>query len=254
MNDKINSEGNRDIEGNTITEITITPELREKYFDLAWNNRFDFIPDFPLNAPPSVARTYLEYAWLLCRMDDALIGGENGGFTTYYLDQFVFNHFKVKDIDHSPSNIGKGWDFDGKVYSPLPGSWKLATYCEVVALNERKDAENNRIIYDVFLDEYLLNEHELPGAVSDLGCFFEDEFYNKYINEASPQARHILEKYKEPIKKGLLTTNKAIRQIIIDGDTEIFREGHYFIIHLQYYIDPETKDLVYIYCENKDIH
>ncbi|WP_089610617.1 hypothetical protein [Dehalobacterium formicoaceticum] len=96
VNDKINSEGNRDIEGNTITEITITPELREKYFDLAWNNRFDFIPDFPLNAPPSVAQTYLEYAWLLCRMDDALIGGENGGFTTYYLDQFVFNHFKGK--------------------------------------------------------------------------------------------------------------------------------------------------------------
>lgn len=213
---------------------------RANFFDLAIENRIDYVPGFTEGNAPVESPEYLYYAYLLNPEKS-----EDFKMTKKYVDKFITSHFEVDQVIHKP--FKREWDFDGKIYTGIrmTEGYNTEPICELKDLNTY--TENGRKIYDVTFVQHNFGEFDFTSIyrykLSDSNYFSSD--YNGYF---SPSMQYVVYKKGDKIKNGELKVWEAIREMIAEGDTNGFKAlfGTNHLLRLKYYIDDKTDSIVYL--------
>ncbi len=241
-------------------EIEPTPELREYYFALGRLYSWFYLPEF---AEGEQSTYPLDYWYLL------LTAGVNGWDENGYLqwtdlwdsvpdnsqygssgsamiaktefDEWVQQHFGDVVLQHQ-IDTGKYYDFDGEYYYGWAGGSIPMLYYELTALSAEKIAD--RIIYTATLNDYNFNEYSFFSYDHEGTSEANQPAFAEAVNNAEPELRLVYDAYGERIARGGISVDRAIEQMIIDGQTDGFKVGSQ--LQVKYYINEETGEPFYL--------
>jgi len=265
------------------TEIAVTPELRQEYFALARLNNWSYLPEFSsLDDLPADPLDYwfmiifdgatgwdkhgdllVESPWLKhgevkidSRFDpfDLNFGGEG-----YYLaisaaefDAWLQQHFGAAPIKHEVSDPiathhNKYYHYDGQTYynTGMEGVWPK--YCELTALNAQN--MNGHTVYTAALNYFGFHEYCIFGYDDNFSPAENMEWYESMLENSPPENLAVYDVYGEQISQNQLSTDQAIEQMIIDGETANFRVIEQQTV--QFYIDKKTQQPFYLSVANE---
>ncbi len=264
-------------------QIAVTPELREYYFGLSRLEGWFYLPEFssPTELPTdpvlywfmlmTEGRTgwdkygnltgpspWLHQGYLdIEKYYDVYGVDENGqmrenntsGIYTAVsvgeFDEWVAAHFGDVSLEHEFHNDArhcKNYYFDGSNYyfTCLEGVWSWSYYGLTELSAENVDG---RIVYTALLDWYRFNEHGL-FSYYEAGTFEENMGYFAQCVEGYPENRALYDAYGEQLLHNKISFDEAIRQMIVDGDTQGFKVGYQ--LQVKYYLDEATGEPFYL--------
>lgn len=273
-----------DLQPGESVEIAVTPELREYYFALGRLEGWFYLPEFssPAELPTdplwywfmmmAEGRTgwdrygnltgpspWLHKGYLDIESRFEIYGiDENGqmwdndtagiymGLSVTEFDDWVAAHFGAVSLEHEihdDSWHGKNYYFDGENYyfTCMEGVCGLSYYGLQSLQAER--AQDGRLIYTAMVDWYRFNEYGL-FFYDENGTLEENMGYFAQCVEGYPENRALYDAYGERLIHGEIGADEAIRQMIIDGDTQNFEVGYQ--LQVKYYLNEETGEPFYL--------
>jgi|GEM_PF-2694368 len=212
--------------------VPVAKKVSAWFFDLAIAKRFDYVPEFEEGKASSESPDYLYYAFILFDIKEWKAG--HNYLTKQYVEDVITSHFPVKKVIHQSSD--RDWNFDGKVYTVQPGSYRLEPIYGLQQYQVYK--QNGKMIYDVVVEQYGFDEF---GYVSIYDYQLPDPGNNQTL---SKPMQYVLEKKGETIKNGKLKVWQAIREMITEGDTAKFMKNS--TERFQFYFDQKTNEIIFL--------
>ncbi|MCM1566665.1 MAG: hypothetical protein FNP40_15385 [Dehalobacter sp. 4CP] len=201
-------------------------------FDLAIANRFDYVPEFEEGKAPAESPDYLYYAFILFDINEWKAG--HNYLTKQYVEDVITSHFPVKKVIHQSSD--RDWNFDGKVYTVKPGSYRLEPIYGLQQVRSFK--QNGKTIYDVVVEQYGFDEFAYV-SIYDYQLLAPDD-----KQTLTKPMQYVLEKKGEKIKSGKLKVWQAIREMINEGDTAKLNKVS--TERFKFYLNEKTNEIVFL--------
>ena len=157
-------------------EIKITKELISKYYVIAYDYYFNFLPEFDFENPSFNVGDYLIY--VMYQVDDSFI---KTPISKKEFDDFVYKRFRVKNVNYIDENVS-WYGVKNESYAIGPSGGSLSGHFKVVKLRELID-NSGRTIYDVMFIGYAVNDQVSGFNKDDVKKAIVDGTITNNINQ-----------------------------------------------------------------------
>lgn len=146
--------------------IEITDEIREKFFDLAREQRWDFLPYFGEGAAPTDLADYMNWVMIQAQVwagfDEPNRELTPTKLSGDYVQDLIKRHFAIEVTLPTDEDYVDRFAFDGSDFIVQVGGWANPPYCEIVDLVVQQ--VNEQKIYTAKLLDY----QPMDGSLSDI--------------------------------------------------------------------------------------
>lgn len=109
-----------------IETVSLTPDLKARYFDMARDYRFDYVYPFEADAGPDIG-ALLMYTFVMSGSPDEMSAAS--------VEDIAAKYFGVEKVTHAST---KEWTYADGVYQATAGSYNSEPFAELTALTSQK--------------------------------------------------------------------------------------------------------------------
>lgn len=224
-NKPLTTNENTDIDRNFAAQLAaeewqegITPELREAVFDFAAKHHWAFLPEFTAETKDEVSAVDYLFAYyadnLVWEGNDIIESPDS--VTLAEVQDYATRHFGAGELNIKPTDYMKPFFLTDGVFTSLPTSWWTPPYYELTKITA-VPGNNGETVYTLTMSEYYMESLVNVYATAD-----EDE------EKAVQTAQNALKTaYNLDENATVLEKQQAVRQMIINGDTEALQGLRY---------------------------
>lgn len=224
-NKPLTTNENTDIDRNFAAQLAaeewqegITPELREAVFDFAAKHHWAFLPEFTAETKDEVSAVDYLFAYyadnLVWEGNDIIESPDS--VTLAEVQDYATRHFGAGELNIKPTDYMKPFFLTDGVFTSLPTSWWTPPYYELTKITA-VPGNNGETVYTLTMSEYYMESLVNVYATAD-----EDE------EKAVQTAQNALKTaYNLDENATVLEKHQAVRQMIINGDTEALQGLRY---------------------------
>ena len=214
-------------------------EDKARFFDLAFENRFDYLPEFSRENAPEL-NDFLMFLLINGYADEnGVIDKNTAENTARQLFGVSLNDMRPKN-EYQEATFGKYWQENDTAFIPQAHAYNGCCLYDLVEYNAYEG--NGLYILEIAFLGHNVDELLMFGPSYEINL----ARFNENPDSVSRSMRYIMENKGEEITAGM-TPFEAAREMIIEGKTAMFEVRHIVKIKLQ--TDSEGNIIRYLQAE-----